>query len=679
MKPKEKELLSLLYRCRCKYLTSREIAARLNLSERTVRSYLNRLKPLIEKNGAKLVATQSKGYQLILENRGQFEGLISQTRLEVLQSSADCLDSASGRRDVILSRLLLSNEKADTEELADSLYISSSTLKKELGELRAMLEAYGLDLQSSKRLLSIAGPEEARRRLILDYFFRNEKFSSLREYIDHSGFFDDVPLENILMILIDEFRRRSIPVSDIALQNIQLHLALAVKRIHAQQTLPSNSLEGLNISNDLMDAAASLMNKVSSLCGITFPPEEVRYLAFHLGMKSAGSSAETDDRLANLPEQIDQALRKMDRQDQTSLHDDPLLVSSLLSHLEPMLLRLEKGVQQPNPLTAQIQDDYPEVLDMVCRCFETIPALRPYKVSMDEWSYFALHILAARERSLEQKKLQVLVICATGLGSSELLKSRILKFFGNVIHIVNVSGYYSMHEEILQGVDLILSSVNIGPVIFGVPFLHVSVFLSEEDIQAIRHFIDSSGRFKKGAMNLPDSFYRQENEQAEQAEKDFARLFHLSRFFVFEKNSRADLNMVMNTLTASIAQYENPGFAEHLKQQMTLRQNMGQVAFSDTIAVPHPAVPLAKTPRFAVALIENGIAWDESHPNIKMVFLMSPSYVENAGLQPAVGAISELIERADLQQQILESGDFETFASIMIQFMKRENSYAKNE
>ena len=44
----------------------------------------------------------------------------------------------------------------------------------------------------------------------------------------------------------------------------------------------------------------------------------------------------------------------------------------------------------------------------------------------------------------------------------------------------------------ITGIDLIISSVNLDSVIFGIPFLHVSVFLSDQDKAAIRKFIDDT-------------------------------------------------------------------------------------------------------------------------------------------------------------------------------------------
>ena len=69
--------------------------------------------------------------------------------------------------------------------------------------------------------------------------------------------------------------------------------------------------------------------------------------------------------------------------------------------------------------------------------------------------------MAAKERYKEQRKYNVLVICATGYGSAQMLKSRIENELGNLILIADVIGYYEINDEKLKGIDFIISSIDL--------------------------------------------------------------------------------------------------------------------------------------------------------------------------------------------------------------------------
>ncbi len=87
---------------------------------------------------------------------------------------------------------------------------------------------------------------------------------------------------------------------------------------------------------------------------------------------------------------------------------------------------------------------------------------------------FASHGGIGKERATH--KLHALIICATGYGSAQLLKNRVVSEFGKNITVVNVKGYYEINETTLKGIDLIISSIDLSTMFFKIPVLHVSIF-----------------------------------------------------------------------------------------------------------------------------------------------------------------------------------------------------------
>lgn len=656
MKPKEKELLSLLYQNQNRFLTGRELAQALHISERTVRSYIRRMEPVITENGGEILAKQGNGYRLLLRRPVQFAVLAGTPGTETTRKTAQTPDSAQERRRYLMQRLLLNGETLQAEETAERLYVSTSTLKKELYQLRGMLDEYGLVFDSGPAGISIHGDETSKRALIMDYFFRSSTFNSIQEYMDHSGYFDDIPTEQLLRMVLDESRQFGIRLSDIMVQNVLLHLALSVKRMQAGLRPEHAVLPPAFEQSSEYQASSAIFRRLSGMTGGEYPAEEVSYLALHLSGKGSWATRQPAQG-EHLEQEVKTVLSQLAEDDVMQLDEDPQLVSSLLEHLRPMVVRLMRGLPQKNPLTQDILRDQPDLMKVIRKYFGATPCLRRYDIDDDEWAYLALHIMAALERQKEKRKLQVLVVCATGYGSSQLLKSRLMKHFSDSLHIVTETGYYEMSDDILQGIDLIISSVNIGPVIFGVPFIHVSVFLGEEDVQNIQRFIDqekAGPEKKEPAAARPASKSQKEIFDCYFSEEDFR---------VYKGHPERD--QVLSDLVETLACYEKDSFADHMREQIRLRSQMGSLVFSDTIAVPHPAVPLSKVARLALALIPEGMYWNESHPAIRFVFLMSPSYVENRNLPKVTGAIVSLMEEPVLQEQILQEQSFDVFGRIL--------------
>lgn len=656
MKPKEKELLSLLYQNQNRFLTGRELAQALHISERTVRSYIRRMEPVITENGGEILAKQGNGYRLLLRRPVQFAVLAGTPGTETTRKTEQTPDSAQERRRYLMQRLLLNGETLQAEETAERLYVSTSTLKKELYQLRGMLDEYGLVFDSGPAGISIHGDETSKRALIMDYFFRSSTFNSIQEYMDHSGYFDDIPTEQLLRMVLDESRQFGIRLSDIMVQNVLLHLALSVKRMQAGLRPEHAVLPPAFEQSSEYQASSAIFRRLSGMTGGEYPAEEVSYLALHLSGKGSWATREPAQG-EHLEQEVKTVLSQLAEDDVMQLDEDPQLVSSLLEHLRPMVVRLMRGLPQKNPLTQDILRDQPDLMKVIRKYFGAMPCLRRYDIDDDEWAYLALHIMAALERQKEKRKLQVLVVCATGYGSSQLLKSRLMKHFSDSLHIVTETGYYEMSDDILQGIDLIISSVNIGPVIFGVPFIHVSVFLGEEDVQNIQRFIDqekAGPEKKEPAAARPASKSQKEIFDCYFSEEDFR---------VYKGHPERD--QVLSDLVETLACYEKDSFADHMREQIRLRSQMGSLVFSDTIAVPHPAVPLSKVARLALALIPEGMYWNESHPAIRFVFLMSPSYVENRNLPKVTGAIVSLMEEPVLQEQILQEQSFDVFGRIL--------------
>ena len=116
---------------------------------------------------------------------------------------------------------------------------------------------------------------------------------------------------------------------------------------------------------------------------------------------------------------------------------------------------------------------------------------------------------------------------------------------------------------------------------------------------------------------------------------------------------------VMNDLLNRMAVQEVANYPQLMLEKISHREQMGQIVFSDTIAVPHPSTPVGKISKIGLAIIPNGLYWDEKYQAIRFVFLISPSIYENEALPTATKCIVELIDRQKIQKNLLRVNTFE--------------------
>ncbi|WP_165006163.1 MULTISPECIES: PRD domain-containing protein [unclassified Enterococcus] len=659
MKQKEKILLRYLIERKDEYVTSRYLASELLLSDRTVRNYLHHLKEAVEKNGGRIIAKQGQGYQLQIVHKLTFDLFLSQQ--EILpgrrEDAREVFLESEDRQKYLLNKLLLEEEVLFMDDLAEELYLSRSSLAKDIKKIKAKLAPYSLKILSKYgKGMWIEGKERDKRHFIMNTFFGSSYANSLKEYLGNSHFFSEISFEELAMIILDEAREAKLKISDFIIQNLALHLALGIKRMRA-----GFEIQDLGIENELSDrmeyqVAEKIVERIKVVANVSFPPEEISYLTLHLMAKSNRNETKSNH---TLKKEITKAISHLSQYFNEPLTEDQQLQNGLLDHLAPMLVRLERGITLENPLTEEIKKANQLAFEATKSCFGELPVLSRFSVNDDEWAYLALHLMAALEKAKAAQKIRVLIICATGYGSAQLLRNRVVNEFGKTVIVTDVKGYYEIDEASLEGADLILSSIDLSSMVFKLPVLHVSVFLNEEDVHRIRKSIT---QLTSQQQTVTDTC----TFSVTQKQKIYAQQLS-ERFFKVYENS-PEKETVIHDLLELLSSNEEGDYPIKMKKQIKRRQEMGQIIFSDTVAVPHPAIPIGVETKIAVALIPDGMQWDD-YGRIRFVFLVSPSYIENEGITVVTKAIVKLVDRLEIQQAILAEPTFENFNTSFIKLI----------
>lgn len=659
---KEKIVLEFFVKNKGQSVTSKKVADELKVSDRTIRSYIKILQDILIENGAEIIAKKGQGYTLKVNNDLNFNTFLQKNNINSIKRNELHLDDSKDRQYYILNKLLFEDKKMFFDDLCEELFISRSTLSNDFSEIRGFLKPYNLSIVSKAKIgVYVEGDERNKRHFIMDYFFGNTFNISINKYVGNTIFFNDISFEEITIIVLDECREAGLRLSDYVIQNLVLHIALAIKRIKDGFKLSIAEVDKAIENRKEFLVGKQILKRITCSSNIEFPSEEAYYIALHLIVKSTGKTEENIselDETEKIHNELVKILEKIENEKNYKIKNDKQLINGVLTHLYPLIMRLKYDVTIENPLLNEIKEKYYEVFELTKEYLSNMTIFQGYEMPDGEWAYICLHFMAAIERYKDNKKLNVLVICATGYGSGQMLSIRLKKEFGKHINIIDVIGYYEINDEILRGIDLIISSIDLFTIVFNVPVIHVSVFLNENEINTIRDFIE------KGIYNS----YNDESLIVE-SEKEiiFNEIFKKDCFFKIDEPISKD--KVIEKLLVSIQKYEKDDYLKIMTRQISQREYMSSIVFSNEIAVPHPAKSVGETSNVAVALINDGVYWDDEFKNIKFVFLLSPSKFENKYLKNITKAIVELTENKDIQNQLLKSKDFNEFRKIFVELI----------
>ncbi|HFU4001459.1 TPA: transcription antiterminator [Streptococcus suis] len=650
---KEKMILQYLYQHQNSFSTSKALAEHFSYTDRTIRTYIKKLVSDIseEDSGFTILSKQGYGYQLRISNEEKYHRFLSENQLNV---SIDYSD-AENRYRQILNKLIFEEETILFDDLADQLFVSRSTLSHDFKYIREQLIPYGLSIESKPyRGVYVVGEERQKRRFIMDYFFSGHFYQNIHQFMASDKHIDLVlPFEELTIVVLDECRDNQLKLSDYIIQNLVVHLALAIQRYQKGFTISPIYIDKEKYAKEL-EVATKIARRLSSRLGAEdrIPEEEITYIAVHLISKNDTGGGENER--YSLHQALLEVLERYDNQFGYKFSYDYSLIDGLLTHLAVLLERLQHNIHIDNPLLEDIKTTYLDSFNLTRMMMSELVPFQSYILSDSEIAYVTLHLMASIERQKEKYKLNVLVICATGYGSAQMLKNRIKNELGQQVSISDVIGYYDLDNQKLQGIDVIMSTIDLSGLVFKVPVITVSVFLTDQEVKEVKQRLADL----RPSLQKPQVVERESN-----LEKYFDQYFSEQRFLVVES---AEKEMLLKQM---ISQLESESLGNHQEfyKLIEARESLSTLVFDKDIAVPHPLKPISEKHMISVAVIKNGLYWEEGYGQIRLVFLVSPSIYTNEGLSTITNRLVDLVDLPEVKEDLIASSDFETFKNIFLQ------------
>lgn len=605
MELQNKRILKILKTCIAskRPLTGQHLADLIGVSSRTIRSDMKELNGFLRDKGAHILAETGSGYTFVIDDAAKYERLKDAYSLgsSTAYKGVNIVPSDSNDRiNFVIARILLNSlhkKVVNQEELADELFISLSTLKKYLADIKKSLARFGLEL-SADRLngIKITGDEANIRYCISEYIFNHNDLVNLSQQQFVGDLFPQEEIDAVKCILLKGILKHNIHLTDIAFKNLLVHIVITLRRAGAENTVEYTENERNKMQKSLYFAAAGeILEMVRRQLGVDLE-NEVYYLTQHF--IASQKFIESDKSRDDCQPLIQEILRKIKINTDIDLSGDTELVSGLTIHLIAALSRLKFNMNIRNEILASIKKNYPSAFEMAIIASEVMEQEENVKINENEIGFLAIHFGAALERykcSLEMGKTAI-IVCGTGLSTALLLKSRLQRRFGSILQIKGVTGCYEITPEIVDSVDFVFTTVPISHIRSG-KIIRVEPIMTEDDLVGVERKIN---RMSAGKTEVRyETFFKHD--------LFFPRLKGSCAVEVIEKMSD---EMVRKG-------YIN----EKIKQSVLDREKMASTEIGGLVAMPHALENEMQEAAIAVGILEHPILWRREQ--VQLVFLLS--------------------------------------------------------
>ncbi|PTE34143.1 hypothetical protein BUY94_04575 [Mammaliicoccus fleurettii] len=469
------------------FVDSNSLAKELNVSTKTIYRLVKRINDYYKE--PLIISEKGKGYRI--DDREYIE------QHEIGQFHQNDLLSPIERRNMITKDLLLISPKSiSLFNIVERYYISESVLNSDEKKIEEMLNQFNLVLERKNRHLSIKGGESDIRHALLELIGEG-KLSNLSAYngMDETEDRDSHFVQEQINT-IENYKNIIIPYPYNV--NIFSHLYILIMRFRKRGVINEDksreTQELLKLKNEYQSfycTSDMVIGNIEKYLHTQLPDNERIYLFEYLiSSRFETQNYQEDMKYSNDVIEITNALIEGASGELNHSFKNADLEQQLLKHVKPMLNRIEHRLLVKNTLIEQIKIEYPIVFNVISNITNQISETYAIKkINQDEIGFLTLYF--AKELERNPKKIKTLITCTTGIGTSELLKTKIDR---NVpeIDIIDVKSSFDLTEEDLQKIDLIISTVHI-PEVKTIPIVVISAMFNKNDQIKLRKMIEMLG------------------------------------------------------------------------------------------------------------------------------------------------------------------------------------------
>ena len=454
------------------------------------------------------------------------------------------------RVEYIIKKIInLSSTDKDTiklEDLADSMYVSLSTVKNDLKEVKKILNEYNLKISSKhKQGICIEASEEDIIKFIINYSNKVDNSLNIKDFLNNNIIEN---LFSIKKILLDTLSYENMILTDNEFKNIVNYISIYLSRNNTNQ------------SDFIKEYIKKYKNKKEK------PISEDEQLLIRKAIK--------------------EFCRDLNIATSINLSHDKVFEECLFNHISNLYKRADLGINQYEITAGEIKLKYPFAFELGKIAKKTIEKNLNMEISEDEVENIALHIGGALERidkRDEKKVYRTIIVCTSGVGTSMLIKSKLENIFKGKLEIIKVIPSYLIDYVNVLDIDFVISTVEVN--LENVNVIKVSPMLTDKEIKLIEKYIETENVY---------------------IDLDIQNLFSSELFF---KDIKAETrSQVIDIMSKKLV--EKGYIDDTMRQSYFERETIATTEIGNMVAIPHGAKGEVYENKVAIGILKEPISWE---------------------------------------------------------------------
>ncbi|WP_048627339.1 BglG family transcription antiterminator [Listeria ivanovii] len=465
------------------FLTANQLAEILDVSSKTI---YRKIKNINSTTGKKDILISEKGRGFKLDYKAYI-----QAKLETTEDIFGY--TPTERREKILLQILFKSPKyLNIHRLYEGYYVGYNSIKNDFTLLNQSIDKYHLTIQKRQKEIRVVGTEENIRTAI------NEVINNLdlSSYDDLKTEYSDLNKEDVQFIvqqmeIIENKLEISIPYPyDI---NIFSHLYILINRFRQGEVKEfAETNEKYTITNETLHLiAVEAIEAIEQYLDMKLPNCETFHFLQYLISSRFNHEIELvpNNMLPIVEEMTDFYINQVAAKMNIPFNKKQLKIE-LLSHMKPMVNRMNHQINIKNNLLSDIKLEYGSLFEIMKETARDVATtFKIHTISEDEIGYITIYFAKHIEQSPLIKR--IIIMCSSGIGTSELLKVKVQKAFPDV-EIVDVlsSTRFKNNLQDYRNIDFILTTIKTDSN-ESIPSLLVSAMFTEKDKMMVDKLMES--------------------------------------------------------------------------------------------------------------------------------------------------------------------------------------------
>ena len=559
------------------YCTSKELAEQFEVSTRTIRNYIKRLNVI----DPDLIISSSKGYTA---NPDKSFAEMNNKNVK------------NQRKIYILRRLIKNVDRGlDLYDLADSLYLSDSTLKSTINFINKDIRQWNLSIKTRDSKLYIDGDPYAIRHLLMNLLnqssFENFDISyDVQEILGPTIKLDD--LYSLSLTYLD-----SEATNTYFVESLVFHIAVALDRATTKQT-----------TNQVMTSvtAQKIVDEIQTRYALYFLKEdlvEFDELFEHIYHRSTDISALKDNRRIK---EIGEVLKELENVYGISFENKDFK-DRLIIHISNLYQRAQKNIFSRNLSFEKIKAKYPILFDIAVYLASCLEKKLGIEINDDEIAFLTLHIGSfLKNDPIPSLRLKTAIITPGYLNEGAQIAEQIKREFKDDLLVTDILEGNIFHQ-LTERYDLIITSFPISE------FEQLKISSSKQVAVHDQLLPIEKNAIWEAIRAIKSTYYINEiTSHLTAVIRDNHFIVHYTGH-TYEEALRAIADKLRKSQSV----------ADNYFDQLIERENASYTSFPSGIAIPHTLAMDAKKTDVVILIPKESIPWGET--NVRLIVGLSIS------------------------------------------------------